>query len=129
HVNGTVVGGNGGATFDAGKGGNGASEILTNAIGASTSGGSYLTQSATGGDGGGGAIPGIAGDATSSLSKSTSNLNNTVISFATGGRGGNRNNFSGTPAAGGTSNANATATNSAGAASAQAEGDGGWGGD
>ena len=51
-----MTGGAGGKGFDFGNGGSGAAVNLTNAVGGSTIGSLYLSQSATGGAGGSAAV-------------------------------------------------------------------------
>jgi hypothetical protein len=120
-VSGTANGGNGGSASGAGNAGDGASTSLTNQVDGDSTGTLTLTQVATGGNSGSvyDGVNGTAGDAFSSLSKSstTSSLL-TVDARATGGNGGSRNSATGKAADGGAATSVSIAENSAGEARA-----------
>ncbi|VAW67410.1 GTP-binding protein Obg [hydrothermal vent metagenome] len=154
---GEVIGGNGGSVRNntqsgnnaAGSvsSGNGASVSITNAVDGATGGSMFLTQNATGGDAGslgtltGNGDLGNAGNAASSLSKTTTSASLNVQTIATGGRGGNYsllnlisadgvplNDGSAIGGDGGTAMANSSAINLGGNATAMATAIGGEGG-
>lgn len=117
-VQGNAFGGAGGRGVGNFAAGNGASISLLNAVDGETAGDLLLEQVAWGGSSGSvqNGLNGIAGDASSSLTKTASSNVLTVDSKATGGDGGERSGTSGKAAAGGDATAIAVAINTGGAA-------------
>ncbi|MCB1699366.1 MAG: choice-of-anchor D domain-containing protein, partial [Halioglobus sp.] len=123
-VTGTANGGDGGAASGTGDAGDGASVSLTDEVDGDTTGALTLTQTATGGNSG--AVDtganGTAGDAFSSLSRTSSSSSLYVDANAIGGNGGERDAATGKAASGGSATSISTAINDAGEARANYSG-------